>query len=287
MAALEETLGNSVVDASSAPQTTENATNRPRQMAGGLRLIAHNEPGFEDHVSSTYPQIANHELYPKARKFMAVLSHEGSRQAKAYHVLWTIQQSPNRQRTMQAVYIQKHCMLRSAVLNVRPGKKRLVSMFFNYSTSDYNFRPDSATLRIPLNFPFLDAEVISVSVDAVIYSDRTIAGPDKYDLRTRYQAVRAAEHNEGYSLSWKLDKMKAALGPGESLDPAKIASILDYDIQYGMARQGPDPRSILPVARSQEAAIMKGLLTSRGLARLEANIARRLKFPAERLTAIG
>lgn len=217
MAALEETLGNSVVDASSAPQTTENATNRPRQMAGGLRLIAHNEPGFEDHVSSTYPQIANHELYPKARKFMAVLSHEGSRQAKAYHVLWTIQQSPNRQRTMQAVYIQKHCMLRSAVLNVRPGKKRLVSMFFNYSTSDYNFRPDSATLRIPLNFPFLDAEVISVSVNAVIYSDRTIAGPDKYDLRTRYQAVRAAEHNEGYSLSWKLDKNApyAAGIPGE------------------------------------------------------------------------
>jgi len=287
MVSLEEMLGNPIIDEFSPSQSTEDASALPRRMAGGLRLTAHDEPGFEDHVSSRYPQIANHVHYPKARKFMAVLSHEGSRQAKAYRILWTIQQSPNRQRTMQAVYIRKHCMLRSAVLNVKPGSKRLVSMFFNYSTSDYNFRPENATLRVPPNFPFLDSELISVSIDAVVYSDRTIAGPDKYDLRTRYFATRAAEHNEGYSLSWKLDKMKAALGPNETIDPNKIASILDYDVQYGMTRQGTDPAAILRLARSQEAAIMKGLLTSRGLDALEKNVARRVKFPADRLTAIS
>lgn len=287
MAPIQESSGNPFVNASSASQPAYDAGDPPHQMAGGLRLIASDEPEFYDHVSSTYPQIANHEHFPKARKFMAVLSHEGSRQAKAYRVLWTIQQSPNRQRTMQAVYIQKHCMLRSGVLNVRPEKKRLVSMFFNYSTSDYNFRPENATLRVPPNFPFLDAELISVSIDAVIYTDRTIAGPDKYDLRTRYLATRAAEHNEGYSLSWKLEKMKAALGPNESIDPGKIASILDYDIPYGASRPGTDGAAILRLARSQEAAIMKGLLTSRGLDALVKNVARRVKFPADRLTAIG
>jgi hypothetical protein len=287
MSPLPGIFTNAHIDASLGSQTTEGATSPPRQMAGGLRLIAYDESGFEDHVSSTYPLIANHELYPKARKFMAVLSHEGSRQAKAYRILWTIQQSPNRQRTMQAVYIQKHCMLRSAVLNVRPGKKRLVSMFFNYSTSDYNFRPESATLRVPPNFPFLDAELISVSIDAVIYSDRTIAGPDQYDLKTRYFNTRAAEHNEGYSLSWKLEKMKATLGPNETIDPNQIASILDYDVQYGTSRPGTDAAAMLRLARSQEAAIMKGLLTSRGLEALEKNVARRVKFPADRLTSIG
>jgi hypothetical protein len=287
MASLEETLGDSIVDAPSASQTVADATDPPRLMAGGLRLIACDESGFEDHVSSTYPLIANHELYPKARKFMAVLGHEGSRQAKAYRILWTIQQSPNRQRTMQAVYIQKHCMLRSAVLNARPGKKRLVSMFFNYSTSDYNFRPEGATLRVPPNFPFLDAEVISVSIDAVVYSDRTIAGPDKYDLRTRYIDIRAAEHNEGYRLRWKMDKMKAGLGPGESLDPGQIGSILDADVQYGLAYRGTVSQMMYRRARSQEAAIMKGLLTSRGLDALEKNVARRVKFPADRLTSVG
>ena len=261
------------------------------RLAGGLRLIRHHEPEFDDHVFSTYPKIAGHQLYPRAKKFMAVLSHEGSTQAKAYRVLWTVQQSPDRQRIMQCVFIRKHCMLRSALKVVAPGKKRLVSPFFNYSTADYDFLPDSvfntngSEERLLSRFPFLDAEVVSVSVDAVIYSDRTISGPDRYDLLSRYLAVRAAEHNEGYSLAWKLEKMKAALGPGESLDPAKIASILDYDFQYGMASsQSDNPMAIHRFARSQEAALLKGLLQSRGLAALEAHIARRLSYPHEKLT---
>jgi hypothetical protein len=258
------------------------------RMAGGLRLIAHDEPEFDDHVSSTYPNIANHEIYPRAKRFMAVLGHEGTRQAKAYRILWTIRQSPNRLRTLQAVFIQKHCMLHSAVKIVKPSNKRLISMFFNYSTADYEFQPGSANMEMFSRFPFLDSELISVSVDAAIYSDRTIAGADQYDLRSRYLATRAAEHNEGYSLWWKMEKMKAALGPGESIDPAKIASILDYDIQYGNAssRSG-DAKAIHRFARSQEAALMKGLLTSGGLAKLGTNVARRLKFPKEVLTSIG
>ncbi len=287
MISLEETLGDLIVDTSAALQSTEGTTDLPQLMAGGLRLITSDESEFDDHVSSTYPLIANHELYPKAKKFMAVLSHEGSKPAKAYRMLWTIQQSPTRQRTIQAVYVRKHCMLRTAVLNVNPGTKRLVSMFFNYSTSDYNFRPENATLRIPPKFPFLDAQVISASVDAVIYSDRTIAGPDKYDLRTCYLDIRAAEHNAGYRISWKMDKMKAGLGPGESLDPSQVASVLDADIKYGLAYYGTPNQMMYRRARSQEAAIMKQLLTSGGLSRLEANVARRLKFPAEELTSIG
>jgi hypothetical protein len=276
----------SIFEALSAPP--RDPSNPSTQMAGGLRLITPDDQEFEDHVSGTYPLIANSELYPQARKFMAVLHHSGARQAKAYRVLWTIQQSPNRQRTMMAQYIRKHCMLRSAVLNVKPGSRRLISPFFNYSTYDYNAQPGRATLRVPPHFPFLDAEVVSVSVDAVIYSDGTVAGPDQYDLRSRYLAIRAAEHDEGYSLSWKMDKMKAALGPGESLDPAAIVGILDGDFQYGLAAQGADPKAMYTLARSQEAALMKGILTSRGLGALEANLAHRLKFyRTEKLRSIG
>jgi len=269
----------------SAPQES---INPPTQMAGGLSLITPDDQEFEDHVSSTYPLIANSELYPQARKFMAVLRHDGTVDAKAYRVLWTIQQSPSRQRTMMALYIRKHCMLRNAVLNVKPASRRLISPFFNYSAYDYNAQPGKATLRIPPHFPFLDAELVSVSIDAVIYSDGTIAGPDKYDLRSRYIATRVAEHNEGYSLAWKMDKMKATLGPGESLDPNKIASILDGDFQYGLAAQGADPKAMYTLARSQEAALMKGILTSRGLSALEANVAHRVKFyRKENLRSIG
>lgn len=267
--------------------SAQGSSSSSMQLAGDLRLVSHDDPEFENHVSSAYPKIANHELYPKVKKFMAVLSHEGTRQAKAYRVLWTIQQSANRQRTMQSVFIKKHCMLRNAVKVVGPGKKRLVSMFFNYSTADYNFDAGNATLRIPPNFPFLDSEVVSVSIDAVIYSDHTIAGPDKYDLRSHYLLTRDAEHDEGYSLSWKLEKMKAALGPGESIDPSKIVSILDYDIQYGATAHGNDAKSIYRFARSQEAALMKGLLVSRGLAALEANVARRVAYSWEKLASIG
>lgn len=269
------------------PATAPDATNLSPQMAGGLRLIGPYDAEFEDHVSSAYPQIANSDMYSQARNFMAVLSHEGTASAKAYRVLWTIQQSPNRQRTMMAQYVQKHCMLRNAIRNVNPAQKRLVSPFFNYSTTDYGFRTESATLRVPPHFPFLDAAVVSVSIDAVIYSDNSIAGPDKYDLRTRYLATRAAEHNEGYSLSWKLAKMKAALGPGESIDPQRISEILDYDLQYGLHSQGTDWKSICTFARSQEAAIMKGTLTARGLAALEANVAHRVKYAGEQLKSVG
>ena len=173
------------------------------RMAGGLRLIRHDEPEFDYHVSDTYPKMAGHPLYPRARKFMAVLHHEGDKHAKAYRVLWTIQQPGGNPRLLQAVFVQKHCMMRSGVKTVAPGKKRLISPFFNYSTEDYNFRPDrvfapgSVEETILSRFPFLDAEVDSISVDAVIYSGGTIAGPDQFDFRNRYLASRAAEHDEG------------------------------------------------------------------------------------------
>lgn len=254
------------------------SSSTPTQMAGGLRLINSDDQEFEDHVSGTYPLIANSELYPQARKFMAVLRHDGSADAKAYRVLWTIQESPTQQRFLTALYIRKHCMLRRAVLNIKPGSKRLVSMFFNYSTSDYAFRPEHAGLRIPPSFPFMDRDVISVGIDAVIYSNGTIAGPDAFDLRSRYLATGAAEHNEGYSLYWKMEKMRAGLGPGESLDPGQIATILEGDFQYGAVAQGGDPKAIHRRARGQEAALMKGILSSRGLGALEANVAHRVKF---------
>ena len=40
---------------------------------------------------------------------MAVLRHDGSADAKAYRVLWTIQESPTQQRFLTALYIRKHC----------------------------------------------------------------------------------------------------------------------------------------------------------------------------------
>lgn len=262
------------------------------QLAGGLRLIPPGDPEFEDHVSSTYPQIAGHELYPRARNFMAVLSHGGTATAKAYRVLWVVQQSPYRQRTMQSVYLRMHCMQRENVRVVKPGEKRLVSPFFNYSTGDYDFHPDRVFNSQGMEvhelkaFPLLDSEVTSVSIDAVIYSGHTIAGSDKYNLRSWYLAIRAAEHDQGYRLFWKMEKMKEALGPGDSLDPAKIASILDGDVQYNSHFQGMDATAIYRHTRAQEAAIMKNILTSRGLAVFEANVAHRVKFPGEKLTAI-
>lgn len=76
MASLAQTQNGSSSPSPVSPNLT------PR-MSGGLRLITSDEPEFDYHVSSTYPQVAGHRLYPRARNFMAVLSHEGSRQVKA------------------------------------------------------------------------------------------------------------------------------------------------------------------------------------------------------------
>lgn len=157
---------------------------------GGVRLIAHNEPEFDNRIAEHYPLIANAERYQRASKFLAILQHDGAATAKAYCVPWNLQQSAGRQRTMRALYVHKHAMARNAERVIEPGTERLISPFFNLSRSDYRFHSENATLRIPSHFPFLDAEVLSVSLDAVIHStdpaSAWIFGPDVYDLRSKY-----------------------------------------------------------------------------------------------------
>ena len=263
------------------------------RMAGGLRLIRHDEPEFDYHVSETYPKMPDHPLYSRARKFMAVLHHEGDKHAKAYRVLWTIQQPGGNQRTLQKAYALKHCTTRDNVKTIAPGKKRLISPFFNYSTADYNFRadrvfaPGSMEEGILSRFPYLDAELVSVSVDAAIYDGGTIAGTDQFDLRNQYLAIRAAEHDEGVSVWRKLEKMKAALGQGKNIDRSQVATFLDAHIQYRYPAQDNSANALYAHARGVEASLLKGLLQTRGIDEFEADVRRRLRYLRDNLIPVA
>jgi len=265
-------------------------SNLPKAVKGGVRLIAHDDDEFEPHVSSVYPQIANAELYPQAKKFMAVLRHDGTSLAKSYSVLWVLQQGPGRQRTMRAMYIHKHAMLKVGVRKLQPGSARLVSPFFNYSESDYSAHPATASLTIPRNFPFLDAELVSVSIDAVIYADGTVAGPDAHDLRSEHLATRYAEHDGGLSVLAHLRKFeKAATDPLQAMAtvPAQIDDLLKKQIEIGAPRQGLKLGDRYLRARAQESAIMQGVLSSGGLVALKQDAARRIRFSKDQLTSVG
>jgi hypothetical protein len=263
----------------------------PHSVAGGVRLIAHDDPEFEAHVSGNYPRIANSELYPKAKKFMAVLRHDGTVTAKAYCVLWTIQQSPNRQRTMRAMYIHKHSMPKAGERKIEPGTARLISPFFNHSAADFKAHPESAELRIPGHFPFLDAEVLSISIDAVIYgsdpANATIAGPDAYDLRSQYLATRYAEHDEAVSVRRNLYRLSQTDDPLQAAAlPAQIDEVLKKHIEIGAPRQGLKLEDRYIRARAQEAAILRGALSAWGLDALKKEAHRRSLFPCDQVQPV-
>ncbi len=271
---------------SSLSQAIQDSPALPRAVPGGVRLIAHDDAEFESRVTSGYPQIANSELYTRAKKFMAFLRHDGTATAKAYCVLWTIQQSLTRQRTMSAMYIHKHSMPKMGERKMEPGTERLISPFFNLSAADYNSNPKTAALRIPGHFPFLDADVVSVSIDAMIYGsdpmNATIAGPDAYDLRSQYLATRYAEHDEGVSVLSALQQINV----GDPLQAAtatqeKIQQLMQKHIDVGASWQGSTLRDRYIRSRAQEAAIMAAVLSAGGLTALKAEARRRSFFPRD------
>jgi hypothetical protein len=221
---------------------------------------------------------------------MAVLRHDGSTTAKAYCVLWTIQQGTNRQRTLRAIYMHKHSMLKKGERKMEPGTERLVSPFFNHSASDHNAHPETAAMTIPRNFPFLDSEVLSVSIDAIIYgsdpANATIAGPDAFDLQSEYLAVRYAEHDEGVSVRRNLKNLSNGVDPVQAAAalPAQIDEILKNHIDVGAPWQGLKLEDRYMRARAQEAAIMRGTLSAWGLDALKKEAHRRTLFPRDSVT---
>lgn len=168
---------------------------------------------------------------------------------------------------------------------MEPGTERLVSPFFNFSRSDYGFRPEAATLRVPIHFPFLDAEVTSVAIDAVIHStdpaSAWIFGPDVYDLRSQYLATRYAEHDQGVSVLQHLHRLGTTGGLSVAALSTAIDSVLQMHIQIGAPKQGLAMLDRYIRARAQEAAIVRGVLLTGGLEALKADALRRGQFPRD------
>jgi hypothetical protein len=254
-------------------------------VAGGVRLISPDVAEFDGRISSRFAQLVDWEGYPQFKKFMAFIQHDGTVKAKAYCVVWVFQLGDGRQRSIRAHYIHKHLMPKISVRTLESGSERLISPFFNISATDFKAHPNHAAIKIPPNFPFQDAEVLSVSIDAVIYSDGSVAGQDKYDLRTRYIGTRNAEHDEAFLLLRELSK------PTSTPDSLHADSILEKHFQAGIdavRTYSQDWKKQFYVrALGQEAAIMRNVLSTRGLNALKANALRRIRFPQTIVSPVG
>lgn len=208
---------------------------------------------------------------------MAFLRHDGINTAKGYAVVWLIQQGTAPPLSIRAHYIHKHYIPgKTGVRTLEPGSERLISPFFNISAADY--KAHHATSRIPPNFPFLDAHVVSASIDAVIFDDGSLYGQDDYDLRARYIATRNAEHDEAVLF---LRELKEQASVPDSLT---VDSILEKHFKAGIVAAGTKSsnwrKQFYSRALGQEAAIMRSILSTRGLTSLQADARRRTGYPS-------
>jgi len=255
-----------------APSTaTLTAVNGVR---GGVRLVASGDSEFEASISTGYSKISDMQFFNRFKPLTAILRHEGALTVKAYCVHWLVKEESGGTRNIHAHYILKHSMPKPAVRSLEPGAARLVSPFFNVSLSEYAADPVRVASLVPREFPFFDREVMATSLDAVIYSDGSLVGPDLFRLGDRYVASRNAEQDAAISVKRQMRVDGSVAG---------IERMLQRHIEIGVAAQSAEPKAIYLRSRAQEAVLLQRTLHARGLPALTKEVQRKSRFPRDQV----
>jgi hypothetical protein len=191
-----------------------------------VSAVAGSEPAFRGAVEHLFPSLTSDSTFQQIAPLALLVTHKQGPPVQGFSVLWTITTPTGTHETPLYFYVSLgspatgHTLsaLGSARRNIlRVGESRLVTPFFSWTPDYYavNSVPDwNAALRS--THPGTDlishlrlATEVKVSLDAAVFADWKLIGPNKYKLATKMRARRNAEHDAGLSL-YKLMKHGAS-----------------------------------------------------------------------------
>jgi hypothetical protein len=254
-----------------------------------LTLVHPEDSAFDSLLNANFPGIQNLESYGAIRPFLVVLRNDTSHRGRAYVIQWEIQRSDGMLDGLQAHHIQKPFAPGKDRRTLVPSEVRLISPFFDLSPAEYLAQKSSLgswmTAHSSLRpYSFVNILTITATVDAVIYEDGTYVGTDRFQLLTRYQALRDAERDESAAVLQLLSANPA---------PADIVALLERDAQAGLAVKLSPARDAntlyvmeYPLQRGYEAQMLLALYRQSGLQALKDRAMVVASYPRETIARL-
>jgi hypothetical protein len=242
---------------------------RPPASMPRSELVAGSSDEFEVLRQANFPGLEKSRYYERAKPQLAILKNDSLFRIKAYVVIWSVTLRNGVLRQWESAFMQDHCMRTESLRHVESKGMRLLTSAHNLSPEEHK-RARGVTDLTTLCLSSIESEEsVSVHLDSAIYSDGVLEGPDTSGLLSAYRARRNAEHDESKSLLQSIKK--GATSQRELHDILSSHSAWNEDIIDGA-------EAIYWSARRAEARRLLVRLNARGLAHLEACIARRLEY---------
>jgi hypothetical protein len=240
----------------------------------GLFLVKADDADLSPVLDAEYPGIRTDATLQPFLPLMAYLRNEGSRNILAFTLAFTVVPLHGQPETLHITFEHK-ADLPGRISDVAPilerHESRVIGPWFNWDTLKWKEHPNTAKFAGLARFRMVteipSAKRVDIALDAVVFDDNSIAGPDTYDLRDRFECQRNGERAEGIAISQMF---------AENLPAARISDQLQADIAQGRDAIGKNDRADLEIAaRATRASRFAQILKNRG--------ADGLKIAADRL----
>lgn len=236
-----------------------------------LKLIPGSQPDFSAALTSLYHGLHDDAVFQKISPLAAIITHPGGTSVRAFTVCWALSTANESYQTSLFCHSgplsrrrgRKGRTVATAQREIlRPGESLLVTPFFAWSPQYYqkNSNPDWKQLLNEggagtfLLSQLQNSADVKIWLDATIFSDRTVLGPDAEQSAERLRVRRHAEHDEAVSL---LRKLHAGASTND------LENIL---VAHGTTLRagGSGPKAWYWQARRHHAQVLLKLLNQRG-----------------------
>ena len=269
-----------------------------------VRLIEPGSPEFLSKIELHYPGLLSDAHFKQIQPLAVLLSHDEGPKVHAYSLVYSLTTSGGEYKT--ALFSYAHAgsrMHRSKAVNAAGKKLRtrtvfsaqthilkagdlvLATPFVTMSPKQYTQLRESWFLRINTSQPgvFLFADLpqatsTKVSLDAVVFRNRVVTGPDTYHLRRRLAIRRNAEHDVAL-------KHKKMLKSG--LDIAAVQSSIESEATSLRTAPSGSAQDLYLQARKRHAQFLLSLQNAVPHARFQKALHRMTKLHKTKLKAVA
>ncbi len=241
----------------------DSPSDRLRPDRHGLILAEVSDPDVAQALDSGYPGLRTDSHLDPFRPLMVYLRNESTQNILAYTVVFHVVPLHGQPEAIH-VTIEHRADLPGRIGDLfpvlEPRESRVIGPWFNWGTLKWVDHHETDKFAGLANVRFVSslsaAKSVDVSLDAVVFEDNSIVGPDVYDLRSRFESLRNGQRAEGVAVAQMFAENQAL---------SSISGRLQADISLGRDALGKSDRESLEVvARAARASEFAHILQKRG-----------------------
>ncbi len=203
----------------------------------GVSLISPTSPGFDDLITKLMANEAT-AMAQRLKPYMVVVSNQTSHTVVAYNLLWKL---TNRDGSTENKFVQRKYP--DAVAGapgteasppghaISPGEKRLSAMEIEFGPEIIKLPGWEQTLRDAARNQaktYADVTALEVELDAVIFDDGVLVGPDHGNLQASFAAYLEAKQK-------LFREIVAGLDAGQSMEQVFAGAKAEADVHSSTA----------------------------------------------------